>query len=97
VDRRAEREAAGTPLNATSQRGFLLPLPALVHDPCALAQRDRSRRPTRHGCPVGRFSYLEVIHASNVLDDAGAGLVPDVHAEGEVRLGLNGQARLDSP
>jgi hypothetical protein len=26
---------------------------------------------------------IEVIHASNVLDDACAGLVPDVHAEGE--------------
>jgi bifunctional non-homologous end joining protein LigD len=79
------------------QRGFLLPLPALMHDPCALAQRYRRRGPTGHGCPVGRFSYFEVIHASNVLDDAGAGLVPDVHTEGEVRLGLHGQARLDSP
>jgi hypothetical protein len=27
-----------------------------MHDPCALAQRDRRRGPTRHGCPVGRFS-----------------------------------------
>jgi bifunctional non-homologous end joining protein LigD len=68
-----------------------------MHDLCALTQRDRRRRPTRHGCPVGRFSHLEVIHASNVLDDAVASLVPDVHAEGEVRLGLHGQARLDSP
>jgi hypothetical protein len=62
-----------------------------------MAQEATGCRPTRHGWPVGRFSHLEVIHASNVLDDAGAGLVPDVHAEGEVRLGLHGQARLDSP
>jgi hypothetical protein len=27
-----------------------------------------------------------------VLDDAVASLVPDVHAKGEVRLGLHGQA-----
>jgi hypothetical protein len=33
-----------------------------------------------------------IIHASNVFDDAVASLVPDVHAEGEVRLGLHGQA-----
>jgi hypothetical protein len=46
-----------------------------MHDSYALAQRDRRHRPTRHGCPVGCFSHLEVIHASNVLDDAGAGLV----------------------
>jgi ATP-dependent DNA ligase len=47
--------------------------------------------------PVGCFSHLEVIRASNVLDDAAASLVADVYAEGEVRLGLHGQARLDSP
>jgi hypothetical protein len=32
-----------------------------------------------------------------VLDDAVASVVPDVHAEGEVRFGFHGQARLDSP
>jgi hypothetical protein len=34
---------------------FLSLLPALMHDPCALAQRDRRRRPTCHGlAPRGR-------------------------------------------
>jgi hypothetical protein len=47
-------------------------------------------------CPVGRLCHLEVVHASNLLDDAVACGVPDVHAEGKVRLGLHGQVRLDS-
>jgi hypothetical protein len=68
-----------------------------MHDPRPLPQRDPGRRPTRHGRPVSRFRHLEVRHAGNVLDDAVASLVPDVHAESEVRLGLHGQARLDSP
>jgi hypothetical protein len=54
-------------------------------------QRDPGRRPTRHGRPVSRFHHREVIHASNVLDDGVASLVPDVHAKGEVGLGLHGQ------
>jgi hypothetical protein len=29
--------------------------------------------------------------------DAAAGVIPDVYAEGKMRLGLHGQARLDSP
>jgi hypothetical protein len=32
---------------------------------------------------------------ADVLDDAVACIVPDVHAEGEVRLGFHGQAPLD--
>ena len=40
-------------------------------------------------------SVGEVVHASDVLDDAVAYVVPDVHAEGEVRLGFHGQAPLD--
>jgi hypothetical protein len=35
-----------------------------------------------HGCPVGRICHLEVVHASDVLDDAFACVIPDVHAEG---------------
>jgi hypothetical protein len=49
-----------------------------------------------HGCPVGRFGYFEVIHASDVPDNAVAGVVPNIHAKGEVRFGLHGQVRLDS-
>jgi hypothetical protein len=33
---------------------------------------------------------------TNVLDDADACVIPDVHAEGKVRLGFHGQVRLDS-
>jgi hypothetical protein len=43
-----------------------------------------------------RLCPFEVVHASDVLDDAVAGVVPDVHAEGEVGLGFHGQVRLDS-
>jgi hypothetical protein len=52
--------------------------------------------PTRHGCPVGRLGNFEIINASDVLNDAVAYVIPDVHTEGEVRLGLHGQVRLDS-
>jgi len=71
-------------------------LPGIMHHPDALSQGNARRWPTRHGCPTGRLCQLEVVHASDVLDDAVAGVVPDVHAEGEVRLGFHGQVRLDS-
>jgi hypothetical protein len=48
--------------------------PVLMHDPRALSQGDAHRWPTRHGCPVGRLCQLEVVHASNVLDNADAGI-----------------------
>ena len=32
----------------------------------------------------GRFGYLEIVHASDMLNDAVAAVVPDVHAKGEV-------------
>ena len=51
--------------------------------------------PARHGRPVGRFRHLEVIHASDVLDDAVACVVPNIDAKGEVGLGFHGQVRLD--
>jgi hypothetical protein len=72
-------------------------LPSIMHDPRALPQRDPRPWPARYGCPISRFSNLEVVNASNVLDDAIACVVPDVDAEGEMRLGLHGQVRLDSP
>jgi ATP-dependent DNA ligase len=37
---------------------------------------------------LGRLCHLEVVHASDVLNDAVAAVVPDVHTEGEVRLGF---------
>jgi hypothetical protein len=39
-----------------------------MHHPDALPQCDARRWPTRHNCPVGRFSHLEVVHASDVFD-----------------------------
>jgi hypothetical protein len=47
-----------------------------MNHPDALSQSDARRWPARHGCPVGRFRHLEVIHTGNVLDDAVAGVVP---------------------
>jgi hypothetical protein len=58
-------------------------------------QRDPRPWLARHGCPVGRFRYLEVVYPCDMLNDAVAAVVPDVHAEGEVRLGFHGQVRLD--
>jgi len=60
-----------------------------------LPQRDARRWPARHGCPGGRLRHLEVVYPCDVLDDAVACVVPDVHAEGEVRLGFHGQVPLD--
>src|SRR5260221_13913833 len=57
---------------------------ALKHDPRALPQRDAGRRPARHRRPVGCLCHLEVVDAGDVLPDAVAGVVPDLHAEGEV-------------
>src|SRR5947209_3647761 len=53
-------------------------------------QRDPRPWPARYGCPVGGLCYLEVVHASDMLNDAVACVIPDVHAEGEVDLGLHG-------
>jgi hypothetical protein len=39
-------------------------LPGIMHHPDALPQRDARRWPARHGCPVGHFRHLEVVHAS---------------------------------
>jgi hypothetical protein len=33
--------------------------------------------------------HLEVVHASNVLNDAVAVIVPDINAEGEMRLSVH--------
>ena len=30
----------------------------------------RAAGPAQGGCPVGRFGYLEIVHTSDVLDDA---------------------------
>ena len=46
--------------------------------------------------PVGCLGHLKIVYTSDVLDDAVAGVVPDVHAESEVCLGFHGQVRLDS-
>jgi hypothetical protein len=51
-------------------------LPGIMHNPDALPQRDPRPWPARHGCPVSRLGHLEIIHASDVLDDAVAGYGP---------------------
>ena len=57
--------------------------PAVLDHSRTLPQGDGRAGPARHGCPVGRFAYLEVVHASDLLDNAVACVVPDVHAEGK--------------
>jgi hypothetical protein len=68
-----------------------------MHHPDTLPQRDPRHRPARDGGPVDGFGHLEVVGSGDVLDDAVASIVPDIHSEGEVRLGFHGQGRLDSP
>ena len=80
--RQADREIA---------RGGLL---GVMHHPDALPQRDPRPWPAQDGCPVGRLCHLEVVHAGDVFDDAVACVVPDVHAKGEVCLGLQGKSGL---
>src|SRR6516162_1840481 len=60
-----------------------------MHHPDALSQGDARRWPAQDGCPVGRHRHLEVVHASDVLDNAVACVVPNVDAEGEADLGLH--------
>jgi hypothetical protein len=67
---------------------FGLSLPALVHHRMPCPQHDPRRWPARDCRPVGRLRDLEVIDASDVLDDAVRRAVPDVDAKGEIRLGL---------
>ena len=61
-----------------------------MHHARSLPQGDVRRWPARDRRSVGRLRNLEVIDASDVLKDAVRGAVPDVHAEGEVSLGLHG-------
>ena len=71
---------------------------AVMHDSRPLAQGNARRWPAQDGCAIGRLCYLEVVYASDVLDNAVADIVPNIDAEGEVSLGLHrGQIRLDWP
>jgi hypothetical protein len=67
-----------------------------MHHARALSQGDPRPRPTKDGCPVGRYGHLEIVNTGDVLDDAHAGVVPNIHAKSEVGLGFHGQVRLDS-
>ena len=58
--------------------------PAFHHYPRALAQRDPRPWPARNRCPVGRLRNLEVIDASDVLEDAVRGAVPDIHLNSDL-------------
>jgi hypothetical protein len=58
------------------------PLSCTTRMPCHRVMRANGQRAT--AAPVGRLCHLEVVHASDVLDDAVACVVPDVHADGEV-------------
>jgi hypothetical protein len=63
---------------------FLLQLG--LGEPDAVERASHVQRSINHlglgtsGCPVGRLRRLKVIHAGDVLDDAVACVVPDVHA-----------------
>jgi hypothetical protein len=67
----------------TAPRGFAFsyrrcPFSYTTRAPCRRVIRAAGQR---HGCPVGRHRHLEVVHASDLLNDAVAGLVPDVHTK----------------
>src|SRR5262245_66025548 len=71
---------------------------SLHHHARILPQRDPRPWPAHDRRPVSRHRNLEVIDASDLLDDAVRGAVPDIHAEGRVALGLHRcQIRLDWP
>src|SRR5262245_275375 len=65
-------------------------------DPRTHPHCDPCQGPARYCCPVSCLRHLEIVNASDVLDDAVATVIPDVHAEGEMRLGFHGQVPLDS-
>jgi hypothetical protein len=44
-------------------------LPGIMHHPDALSQGNARRWPARNGCPVGRLCHLEVVHASDMLNN----------------------------
>jgi hypothetical protein len=64
----------------------------MIRAPCRRVIR--APRPARHRRSVCRLSHLEIVDASDVFDDAPSGVVPDVHAKGEVCLGLQGKSGL---
>jgi hypothetical protein len=63
----------------------------------ARAQAARKYPATKQNTSATKAPTLEVVHTSDVLDDATPGVIPDVDAEGKMRFGLRGQVRLDSP
>src|SRR5262249_25826970 len=62
----------------------------------ALPQGDGRAGPAFTRGAISSECNLIVLDTRDVLDDAVAGVVPDVHAEDELRLGFHGQVRLDS-
>src|SRR5262245_23390108 len=93
------RPLSATPCNMSATcrpSNCLAAAPKFIDDPRTLPQCDPRQGPARHCCPVGCLGHLEIVNASDVLDNAVASVVPHIHAEGEVRLGFHGQVRLDS-
>jgi hypothetical protein len=63
-----------------------------------LPKSDPGRRPAKHGPPPGKpLDHLEVVHTSDVLDDAAAGVTPDVDAKGEIRFVFMGKSDSTRP
>jgi hypothetical protein len=61
-------------VGVTAPIGYSVSLPAISWVFLISAVLAR-RWPAHHGCPVGRLCNLEVIHASDVLDDVFAKFV----------------------
>jgi hypothetical protein len=70
---------------------------ALHRDANALAQRDLVFRPVLDRSSIGDHGHGVIIQAGEVFDEVVACGVPNVDPEGEIGVGLHGQARLDSP
>jgi hypothetical protein len=73
---------------APLRRGFSFS--PVVHAPRTLAQRDLRFWPSSDGRPIRCHCGLEVVDASDVLDDIVTGTIPNVDAETEIGLRLHG-------
>src|SRR5262245_13836033 len=71
--------------------------PSLHHHPRALPKRNLLFRLRRDEGPIRSNLHAMVVEASDVLNDAVASGVPNIDAEGEMRLGLHGQVDSTRP
>jgi hypothetical protein len=75
----------------TSKPGTLLSVPPISqHHSRALSERNLRLRPSQTCGSIGGNRRLEIIDAGDVVNEALAGIVPDIDSKGEVGLDLHG-------